>query len=137
MDLPVDAVVYRDDLYPRSTTHHEKVQEYAENIEVMPPIEVNQHHILIDGWHRWMAHKKEGSISIQAIVSATATEMDLYDLAMEPNNAHGVQVSREDKRQFATRRYTATPVRDRAKVKELLLRKLSISDSTLYNWIRR
>ena len=60
IDLPIEAVVYREDLYPRSATLHEKVQEYAENLEVMPPIEINQHNILIDGWHRWMAHKKEG-----------------------------------------------------------------------------
>jgi transposase-like protein len=137
IDLPIEAVVYREDLYPRSATLHEKVQEYAENLEVMPPIEVNQHNILIDGWHRWMAHKKQEKPCIQARVTLTASEMDLYDLAMERNNKHGAQISREDKRKFATKRYTMTPVRDRPKMKEYLLQKLSISESTLYNWIRR
>ena len=64
IDLPLEAVVYREDIYPRSRTNHHKVQEYAENLELMPPIEVNQHHILIDGWHRWFAHKKEARTTI-------------------------------------------------------------------------
>ena len=32
------------------------VQKYAEDLSVLPPVEVNQRHELIDGWHRWTAH---------------------------------------------------------------------------------
>jgi hypothetical protein len=137
IDLPVEAVVYREDLYPRSLTDHNAVQLYAENLAVMPPIEVNQHNILIDGWHRWMAHKKEEKTSIRAVMTETASDVHILELAIERNNAHGLQLSREDKRRYATRRYNEAPVRDRPKLKDVLLRKLSISESTLYNWIRR
>ena len=39
----ITEIVFREDLYPRL--------EYAEVIDVLPPIEINQHNELIDGWH--------------------------------------------------------------------------------------
>jgi hypothetical protein len=56
--IPLADIVFREDLYPRIDTSAFKVQEYANDIDNMPPIEINQHRILIDGWHRWTAHKK-------------------------------------------------------------------------------
>ena len=45
--MPVADVVFRDDLYPRIETHPVTVQKYAEDLNVLPPIEVNQHKELI------------------------------------------------------------------------------------------
>ena len=42
-ELKVSKVVFREDLYPRMETNPTLVQTYAEIIEVLPPIEVNQH----------------------------------------------------------------------------------------------
>lgn len=50
--LAVDAVVFRSDWYPRIETSAVTVQKYAEDLSVLPPIEVNQNNELIDGWHR-------------------------------------------------------------------------------------
>ncbi len=60
-EIPVASVVFRADLYPRIQTSATTVQKYAEDLDVLPPIEVNQHNELIDGWHRWTAHKKVGA----------------------------------------------------------------------------
>lgn len=60
-EIDIDDIVYREDLYPRSLTDHKQVQVYSDSLEVLPPIEINQANILIDGWHRWTAHKKPGS----------------------------------------------------------------------------
>ena len=38
---PVQAIVFREDLYPRTTYDHERANEYAANLERLPPIEVN------------------------------------------------------------------------------------------------
>ena len=61
MEIKVCDVVFREDLYPRIETSAVTVQKYAEDLEVLPPIKVNQHNELIDGWHRWTAHGLEVS----------------------------------------------------------------------------
>jgi len=49
IEVAVASVVYREDLYPRIQTSATTVQKYAEDLDVLPPIEVNQRNELIDG----------------------------------------------------------------------------------------
>lgn len=135
--LQISDVVYREDLYPRSLTAPEKVQDYAENLEVLPPIEVNQQNILIDGWHRWTAHKKIGAQEIRAIITETTSEAQLLELAIQRNNAHGLQLSRTDKQDNARKIYHVTPIKDRQTKKAELAEILSVSPRTVQNWLSR
>jgi hypothetical protein len=70
----VDEIVYREDLYPRIEHSPSTVQAYAEQLENLPPIEVNQRNELIDGWHRWTAHKKNQHEKIRTIVTETNSD---------------------------------------------------------------
>ena len=135
--MKVSDVVYREDLYPRSLTAPEKVQDYAESLDVLPPIEVNQHGILIDGWHRWTAHKKVGLEEIGAVITETGSEAELLELAIVRNNAHGLQLSRRDKQDNARKLYHITPVKDRSTRKDELAKILSVSPRTVRNWLSR
>jgi hypothetical protein len=59
----VSEVVFNKDFYTRTESQSPaKVQEYATSIAggEFPPILLNQENILLDGWHRWMAHKECG-----------------------------------------------------------------------------
>src|SRR5882724_11606420 len=137
IDLGVNEVVYREDLYPRSLTEARMVQDYCENLDVMPPIEVNQHHILIDGWHRWTAHRKAGRQTIQAMVTTTTSEMHLTELAVQRNAMHGLQLSQDDKQQYAREVYHLTPERERRAKRAALRALLSVSEKTLHRWLDR
>lgn len=136
-ELPLSSVVYRHDLYPRIETSAVTVQKYAEDLDVLPPIEVNQHNELIDGWHRWTAHKKREAATIRAIVTATTSDAHLLELAIERNASHGLQLSQEDKRDMARRIYHASPERDRDEKKKQLAKILSVSDRTVRDWLSR
>ena len=46
---PTDQLKFRDDLYPRWNHDPGLVEEYAANLEMLPPIKINQHHEIIDG----------------------------------------------------------------------------------------
>jgi len=70
---PLSQIVYREDLYPRIKSDPATVQRYAENLDVLPPIEVNQHNILIDGWHRWTAHHDPGRMGTAPCFLARTT----------------------------------------------------------------
>jgi hypothetical protein len=106
-EIKVEEVVYREDLYPRMKADPATIQRYAENLEVLPPIEVNQHNELIDGYHRWTAHKKKEAETIRVTVTKTASDIELLALACQRNAAHGLQLIESDKRKMAIRLYAA------------------------------
>lgn len=103
--LPTADVVFRDDLYPRIKHDPALVQRYAQNLDVLPPIEVNQHMILIDGWHRWTAHRSAEAATIPVVITETSSEAELFALAIKRNAAHGWQMAETDKRSAAIRLY--------------------------------
>jgi ParB-like chromosome segregation protein Spo0J len=135
--VPISEVIFREDLYPRIKTSPETVQKYADDLSVLPPIEVNQRYEIIDGWHRWTAHRQVGVDEIAVIVTHTATDADFLELAIERNATHGLQLSQEDKRDMARRIYHATPERERETKKKVLSRILSVSDRTVREWLSR
>lgn len=137
VQINVAEVVFRDDLYPRMKTDATTVQKYAEDLTVLPAIEVNQHYHLIDGWHRWTAHKKMEAETIPAIITETASDAELLKLAIERNASHGLQLSQEDKKNMARQIYHATPERDRKGKKAELAKILSVSERSVANWLSR
>ena len=137
VDVAVSAVVFREDLYPRIQTSAETVQKYADDLGVLPPIELNQRHELIDGWHRWTAHRKAGAAMIRAFVTPTESDAHLLELAIERNAAHGLQLSQEDKQDMARRIYNGTPERERDATKQRLASILSVSERTIRDWLSR
>ena len=137
INIAVADIVFREDLYPRIDHSAVTVQKYAEDLDVLPPIEVNQHKELIDGWHRWTAHKKAEAETIRVVVTETTSDAVLLELAIERNATHGLQLSQEDKRDMARKIYGITPERDRDAAKGRLSRILSVSDRTVRDWLSR
>lgn len=135
--IALDAVIFRKDLYPRQAVDPGKVQDYATSLEVLPPIELNQRNELIDGRHRWMAHKKQGAKEIAFYVTQTESDAALLELAIERNASHGLQLSQDDKRDLARRIYEATPTRDRDAKKKQLAKILSVPERTIRDWLSR
>lgn len=137
IELPLESVKFREDLYPRIERSASTVQKYAEDLSVLPAIEVNQHGELIDGWHRWTAHKKVGVETVRARTTPTASDAEFLELAIERNAAHGLQLSQEDKRSMARQIYHATDDRERDGKKAHLARILSVSERTVRDWLSR
>ena len=118
--IPLGAVVFRTDLYPRMATDPTLVQKYASDLEVLPPIEVNQHNELIDGWHRWTAHKKQQAPDIPVFITQTASDVELLALACKRNASHGAQLTEKDKRGMAVRLFHSGAGLDEAAIADTL-----------------
>ncbi len=94
LTLPVQDVRFEKEYYSRFESQSPaKVQEYAKSIETgaFPPILLNQDNILLDGWHRWMAHKKCKLETIDYEIFNTE-QMDMYTIrrkAARSNFRHG------------------------------------------------
>jgi predicted DNA-binding protein YlxM (UPF0122 family) len=137
IEVPVAAIVFREDLYPRIEKSALTVQKYAADLEVLPPIEINQKNELIDGWNRWTAHKEKDAKTIRAFVTHTRNDAELFELAITRNAAHGLQLSQEDKQDAARSIYHATPERHRDEKKKQLAKILSVSERTIREWLSR
>lgn len=142
LKMNVSDVVFREDLYPRIETSATTVQKYAEDLDVLPPIELNQRNELIDGWHRWTAHKKVGREKISIVVTKTKSDAELLELAIERNAKHGLQLNQRDKEKMAGRLYSAfltqKPAKDEcAKYKDRIASILSVNLSTVQRWTSR
>jgi hypothetical protein len=131
--IKVSEVVFRKDLYPRIEHNQQKAQEYAENIEYLPPILVNQHHELIDGFHRWTAHRLKKLDEITVVVTQTASDAELLERAIETNAKHGLQLSAADKKQMAIKLYS-TSERTSERKKELATL-FSVSVRAVNDWV--
>jgi hypothetical protein len=136
-EIKLTDVIFREDLYPRIETNASTVQQYAESIEVLPPIEINQRNELIDGWHRWTAHKTANADMIKVFVTPTQSDAELLELAIERNSKHGLQLSQSDKTDMARRIYNATPERERDGKKAKLATLLSVPERTIRDWLSR
>jgi hypothetical protein len=140
VEVPVDKVVFREDLYPRITHDPQTVQKYAADLDVLPPIEVNQRYELIDGWHRWTAHKKNNVETIRVTITETLSDAQLMELAIERNAAYGLQLSQEDKKAMAVRIYAMEVYKtqeERDEKKAYLAKILSVGERTIRRWTAR
>ena len=135
--LPVSDIEFRTDIYPRIDHDPATVSRYAEDLSVLPPIEVNQQNILIDGWHRWTAHRQAGADTVPVTVTETASEAEVFELAVVRNAAHGLPMSSADKAQYAKRIWNATPKVDQPDVEKRLIQVLSVSQRWLVGVLSR
>lgn len=99
--IALSDVVWRKDLYPRFEPDPATIQRYAESLEHLPPVEVNQHNELIDGYHRWTAHKVAKAETIAVTVTPTESDAQFLRLAIERNVKHGLQMSQKEKEKWA------------------------------------
>ena len=136
-NISVGDVVFRDDLYPRGAHDPHLIEVYSENLEVMPPIELNQHNELIDGFHRWKAHQMAGLAVVKAIITETESDAHLLELACERNAQHGYQLKNADKQSMARKIYNAADDKKRGELKKTLPHTLSVAPRTINNWVSR
>ena len=92
IEVLIADVVFRRDLYPRSQLRLDIVARYKEFLPDLPPIEINQHNELIDGWHRIEAHKKASVAKIRAVVTEVENDIEHLKTACLRNSRHGEQL---------------------------------------------
>ncbi len=101
--LNLGAVVLDPRLQSRTETNEEVIEDYSEAIkrgDEFPPLLVyfdGTHYWLVDGYHRYHAHKKAGKVGVACeVVNGTITEAILK--AASVNSKHGMRRTYADKR---------------------------------------
>ncbi len=91
-------------LDPRLNERNEdKIRDYANNLDNLPPIEIDQDDRILDGVHRYLAHKQAGRDEIHVKVFTYENDADAAEHAIRSNVAHGVPLTPEEIKQACIR----------------------------------
>ena len=135
MDSPqliaLDDVVLRDDLDPRlGERDDDLIAQYADIFDALPPIEINQHNEVIDGWHRVRAAEWAKRTEIAYVVVETVDDDDLADRMWESNLRHGVQYTRDQ------RQTRGLKLHQRGLAAKVIAQRVGVSASSVYSWTK-
>jgi len=99
--VKVTDVEYVKDLYPRLRPDDDAVERYRDAVDRLPPIVLARGRVLVDGYHRWQAHRREERDTIPAIDLGDLTDTEIFNESIRRNAEHGQQLSRHDKKNLA------------------------------------
>ena len=129
--IALDDVVLRDDLDPRlGERDDDLIAQYGDIFDALPPIEINQHNEVIDGWHRYLAAKQANRTEIAYVVVETEDDDDLSDRMWESNLKHGVQYTR------AQRQTHGLKLHDRGLKAKEIAERIGVGASSVYRWTK-
>jgi ParB-like chromosome segregation protein Spo0J len=102
-EMKLTEITVDSSLQGRCKLNQEVVDEYSEVLREggkLPAIKVyrvGSRYYLVDGWHRYFAHKKAGLADIEVdIIDGTIRDATMY--AAGANDAHGLRRTNDDKR---------------------------------------
>jgi len=138
--LPIDVIKFDPRIYPRLKPSQEDIERYAELVKAgiqFPPIIVDQHIRLIDGYHRWRATQLAGRSVIETETIVVSNDEQALAIACALNAVQGVQLTPEERRVNAIRLYTTAckgfTLPSEEKVKEIA-KAVGVSRTTVYRW---
>src|SRR6266446_5151704 len=92
IEIPVNNIEFVKELYPRLRESEEIVEKYRGSLDLLPPITTARGHLLVDGYHRWQAHVREGRETIRAIDIGNLADIEILKESIRRNSSHGYQL---------------------------------------------
>lgn len=129
MKIKINEIIFREDLYPRFEPNQQLIKKYSESIEYLPPIKIDQHKIMIDGFHRLKAHELEKKETIKVEIIQVKSEKELKRLAYKYNSNHGAQLKIDEKKVYANEMIGEMTTKELAET-------LSVSETTIKEWTK-
>lgn len=117
--IPVEKVSFLKEFYIRFKPSDTTIEQYRASIGMFPPIVLARGHILVDGFHRWQAHRREGVAEIAALDLGNLSDLEIKKEAWLLNNAHGFAPSTAE-RKSACDSFYRDGVKDYAEIAKLV-----------------
>lgn len=134
--IPVSDVRFVKELYPRLKPHDDVVERYRDALEQLPPIVVARDGVLVDGYHRWQAHVREGVQTIAAQNLGNLTDAEIVRESIRRNATHGQQLTRQDKQRMAGQLWASMAHLDAADRITDLVELLGVSRDAIERWTK-
>ena len=124
--LALNKVIFVKELYPRLRAA----------IDLLPPIVVARGHVLVDGFHRCQAFRREGRNSIAAIDLGNISDADILEESIRRNATHGLQLSLRDKEHLAIRLWQNYAHLGNAERTAEMAKLLAVSVKSIERWTK-
>ncbi len=124
------------ELYPRLTEDNAAIERYRAAIGLLPAIAIARDGILVDGYHRWQAHVREGITEIEADNLGNLSDAEIIRESISRNASHGQQLSIADKRNLASKLWLSFGVMKHSdRVGEIAML-LSVTEQSVRTWTK-
>lgn len=133
--ISVDDVEYVKELYPRLKPDDSTIERYRNAIGNLPPIVLARGRVLVDGYHRWQACRREGVAEIAAIDLGNLADAEIFRESITRNAAHGFQLTTGDKKLLAAKLWSAMVHLGDDRVRELATI-LAVAERTVREWTK-
>ena len=129
----IDEIIWREDLYPRFEPNPSVIQKYAEDVELLPPVEVNQHNDFFVGYLGCTPQKNNKQENFLVLVTDKKSDRQFARLAMQRNAMHGYHISNAEKKDWLLTWYTGLNDEE----KQELADDMRVSLRTVKRWTAR
>jgi len=130
MKVLIEKIKFIKELYPRFELDNYTVNQYRQSVDRLPPILISRNYVLIDGYHRLIAHKLEGLMEIEIEIFDSDNEKEILVEAIKRNSTHGKQLSIEEKQRLSPKLYEMSfSVDDVSNI-------LAVGKSKIYEWTK-
>ena len=134
--IQVSSIRFVKELYPRIKPNDEAIERYRDSLEKLPPIIVARDGVLVDGYHRWQAHVREGIEQIQAEDLGNLSDAEIMREAITRNASHGQQLSTADKKREAGRLWKTFENLEPAEREKEIANLLAVTDRSVRDWTK-
>jgi len=132
--VAVDSVQFVKELYPRLREDESAIERYRHAVDLLPPIVVARGRVLVDGFHRLQAHRREQRETIVVEDLGNLTDAEIRRESITRNATHGHQLSQADKRRLAGMLFRDfAALRNGERIGEIA-QLLSVSTRSVENW---
>lgn len=127
MKRPIANITFDESLYPRDGYDQETVNLYGLNLHKLPPIAISPDGVLIDGYHRLIAHRLAQIQDIDVEIVQVSEPGDILREAIKRNVMHGRQLTMSEKRRWARKFFSDLTVEEASEL-------LSVSTGKISEW---
>jgi hypothetical protein len=132
--MPCASIRWVQELYPRLKPDDEAIERYRLALDRLPPIVVARDGVLVDGYHRWQAHKREGKETVEVENLGNLADAEIIRESIKRNATHGQQLSCKDKKALAVKLWAAlADLKIDERVKDIA-ELLAVTDQAVRNW---
>lgn len=131
-----DAIRFVKELYPRLKPLDDVVERYRDALANLPPIIVARDGVLVDGYHRWQAHVREGAETIQGENLGDLTDSEIIRESIRRNAAHGQQLTRQDKKRLAAQLWFSLAALSAPERTQEIVDLLAVSRDAVERWTK-
>lgn len=134
--ISTDAVRFVKELYPRLREDDAAIERYRDAVDQLPPIVVARDGILVDGFHRWQAHRREGRTEIKAENLGNLSDSEIFTESIKRNSTHGHQLTRKDKQSLAGKLWHALGHLSNADRTAEISSTLAVAERSVQTWTK-